>query len=96
MSLKTKWSAHRYFLLAVSVLCCVFLHGSLAGNNPSVDRQSNAYDSANVAKSSALEILRITPEGNDVPAGRQIVIRFNRPVVAIGRMERNANEIPNI
>ena len=27
-------------------------------------------------------------------AGRQIVIQFNRPVVPIGRMERNPDEIP--
>lgn len=41
-----------------------------------------------------LEITRITPEGEDVPAGRQIVITFNRAVVPIGRMERTADEIP--
>lgn len=41
-----------------------------------------------------LRILRITPEGVDVPTGRQIVIEFNRPVVPVGRMERTAEEIP--
>lgn len=41
-----------------------------------------------------LEITRITPEGEDVPAGRQIVITFNRAVVPLGRMERTAEEIP--
>jgi alpha-2-macroglobulin len=41
-----------------------------------------------------LEITRITPEGEDVPAGRQIVITFNRAVVPLGRMERSADEIP--
>ncbi|SPF41207.1 Alpha-2-macroglobulin domain protein (fragment) [Syntrophobacter sp. SbD1] len=42
----------------------------------------------------ALKINRITPSGNDVPPGRQIVFEFNRPVVPLGRMERNASEIP--
>ncbi|MFZ1983070.1 MAG: MG2 domain-containing protein, partial [Desulfatitalea sp.] len=41
-----------------------------------------------------LKILRITPEGRDVPDGRQIVIEFNRPVVPLGRMERSADELP--
>ncbi|MFO1242481.1 MAG: MG2 domain-containing protein [Rickettsiales bacterium] len=41
-----------------------------------------------------LRILRITPEGLDVPAGRQIVLEFNRPVVPLGRMERASEEIP--
>jgi hypothetical protein len=41
-----------------------------------------------------LKLLRITPAGEDVPPGRQIVFEFNRPVVPIGRMERRADEIP--
>ncbi len=41
-----------------------------------------------------LKILRITPEGKEVPAGRQIVIEFDRPVVPLGRMERTAAELP--
>ena len=41
-----------------------------------------------------LKIVRITPSGEDVPAGRQIVFEFNRPTVPLGRMERNAAEIP--
>ena len=41
-----------------------------------------------------LQILRITPEGDDVPAEKQIVITFDRDVVPLGRMERSAAEIP--
>ena len=52
-----------------------------------------ALDSAE-ATSKELRIVRITPEGVDVPSGRQIVIEFNRPVVPVGRMERTAEEIP--
>lgn len=40
-----------------------------------------------------LEILRITPQGEDVPAGNQIVIQFNRAVVPVGRMDRTAEEV---
>lgn len=42
----------------------------------------------------ALKIVRITPSGDDVPAGRQIVFEFDRPVVPLGKMERSASEIP--
>lgn len=41
-----------------------------------------------------LRIVRVTPTGDDVPVGQQIVMEFNRPVVPIGRMERDASEIP--
>lgn len=36
-----------------------------------------------------LKISRITPSGADVPAGRQIVFEFNRPVVPLGNMGRS-------
>ena len=52
------------------------------------------FDSADFAQNKELRILRITPNGEDVPVGRQIVIQFNRPVVPLGRMEREASEIP--
>ena len=42
----------------------------------------------------ALHITRITPSGEDVPAGRQIVFQFDRPVAPIGVMNRKASEIP--
>ena len=42
----------------------------------------------------ALKITRITPSGEDVPPGRQIVFEFNRPMAPLGRMERSASEIP--
>lgn len=41
-----------------------------------------------------LRILRITPEGENVDPGNQIVIEFNRPVVPLGRMQRQSSEIP--
>jgi hypothetical protein len=42
----------------------------------------------------ALQLLRVTPSGDDVPPGRQIVLEFNRPVVPLGRMERTSSEVP--
>lgn len=45
------------------------------------------------AEPKALSILRVTPTGEDVPAGNQIVIEFNRPVVPVGKMERTAAEV---
>ena len=41
-----------------------------------------------------LRLLRVTPSGVDVPAGRQIVFQFDRPVVPLGRMARDASEVP--
>jgi uncharacterized protein YfaS (alpha-2-macroglobulin family) len=46
------------------------------------------------AMANPLEILRITPSGKDVEAGRQVVFTFNQPVVPVGKMEREAYEIP--
>jgi uncharacterized protein YfaS (alpha-2-macroglobulin family) len=57
--------------------------------------QPSASDSSTVdSNPQPLNILRITPSGNDVPSGRQIVFQFNRPVVPVGRMERDLVEIP--
>lgn len=48
---------------------------------------------AYAASAKNLNIVRITPSGDDVPPSRQIVIEFNRPVVPIGRMDRTADEV---
>ncbi len=41
-----------------------------------------------------VRILRIVPSGDDVAITRQITFQFNRPIVPIGRMERNIEDIP--
>jgi hypothetical protein len=41
-----------------------------------------------------LHVTRITPTGDDVRAERQITISFDRAVVPLGRMERDAAEVP--
>jgi len=53
-----------------------------------------AADSGFYNKNKPLKITRITPSGTDVPAGRQIVITFNQAVVPLGKMERDAADIP--
>jgi alpha-2-macroglobulin len=42
----------------------------------------------------SLKVLRITPNGKDVPASRQIVVQFDKDVVALGKMDRKSSEIP--
>jgi len=42
----------------------------------------------------ALKVLRVTPQGRDVPTGRQIVFQFNRAVVSIGKMDHEQENIP--
>lgn len=54
-----------------------------------------AFDSTEQAgETGSLEITRITPEGQEVPPGRELVITFSRPVVPVGNMERSAAELP--
>ncbi len=52
------------------------------------------YDSAESAKAKDLTIARVTPTGEDVASERQIVITFNRPVVPLGKMERDKKDLP--
>ena len=47
-----------------------------------------------VTAGESLQVVRVNPAGLDVPAGRQIVIQFNRAVVPIGRMQRKREEVP--
>lgn len=47
-----------------------------------------------VGAAEPLEVTRVTPSGEDVPAGREVVFQFNRDVVPLGRMERRADEVP--
>ncbi|MEE9320719.1 MAG: MG2 domain-containing protein [Granulosicoccus sp.] len=41
-----------------------------------------------------LTVQRVTPQGNNVPAGQQITIEFNQPAVPLGEMRRDADELP--
>ncbi len=50
--------------------------------------------SINAYAASDVRVVRVTPTGDDVPPSQQIVIEFSRPIVPVGRMEREASEIP--
>ena len=52
------------------------------------------FDSGTAAQDKELKIVRISPSGDDVEQLQQIVLQFNRPVVPIGRMDRETSEIP--
>ncbi len=53
-----------------------------------------AFDSSARPDNDELKILRITPKGDDVAPGQQIVFQFDRPVVPIGQMERDSKDVP--
>ena len=54
-----------------------------------------AFDSAAAPTDSLLKINRVVPEGDGVPPpGRQIVVTFDRPVVALGAMAVDAAHAP--
>lgn len=57
-----------------------------------------AFDSALLNSSKAeLKIIRITPSGEDVAtSSRQMVFKFNQPMVAVGQMQARAADIPII
>lgn len=42
----------------------------------------------------ALQLLSMTPAGDDVPPGQEIVLQFDRPMVALGNMARSSQTIP--
>ncbi len=73
----------------IRILCLVLLVITLSFNLINAAGNSGPENSPK-----PLEIINITPSGEDVPAGRQITSKFNRPVVPVGRMERDASEIP--
>lgn len=70
------------------------LSGAIKVAVPEVKPAAAPFDSVLAAKSKELEIARLTPAGDDVEKREQIVIQFNRPVVPIGKMDRDASEIP--
>ncbi len=76
------FSSARIFI--VSILLTAF------GITPLYSSSLNNQD----RKAAPLEIINITPSGEDVSPGRQIVFQFNRAVVPVGKMDRDEAEIP--
>ncbi|SPJ14661.1 Alpha-2-macroglobulin domain protein [Syntrophobacter sp. SbD2] len=84
-----EWTRGR-FKFAMRVPACLVLIGFFA----ILSFMTASAPAAEGGPGEALKITRITPSGADIPPGRQIVLEFNHPVVPLGRMERNASEIP--
>jgi alpha-2-macroglobulin len=45
------------------------------------------------AAGETLQVIRVSPDGQDVPTARQIVIQFNHSVVPLGKMSRKREEV---
>ena len=78
------------------IKCVLLIFAKLLAGYPVIADAARplAFDSVNVPVGGELKLTRITPKGDDVPIGRQIVFQFDRPVVAAGRMNRESSEIP--
>ncbi|MDY0040883.1 MAG: alpha-2-macroglobulin family protein, partial [Desulforhabdus sp.] len=79
------WRCFPLFLVTAVVL--IYMLCPLTGGSP-------CQAAASGKSKDSLQLLRISPSGEDVPTGRQIVFQFDRPVVPLGRMERKSDEIP--
>ncbi len=77
-----------------SVIFCSFITSYMSFLG-SVSAQG-LFDSAKAeSRASNVEILRVTPSGNDVTtSGRQIVFSFNQAMVKLGQMQVDADKIP--
>ncbi len=53
-----------------------------------------ALDSASPPPPGDVQVARVTPEGANVPAARQIVVTFDRPMTPIGDMLLTADKAP--
>lgn len=85
------------FFQAVEVLttCACFLFVLPADCRSAAGMPTTAFDSAQAKKGrQPPKLMRITPSGENVPAGNQVVFEFSVPMVPLGRMERDASEVP--
>src|SRR6218665_3864886 len=78
----------------LSLVFFAFIFFAAAPQMAYAQEEVAATAEATPATPEPLEITRITPEGEHVPASQQVVITFNRAVVPIGRMERTNDEVP--
>ncbi len=78
------------FLLALWVMiCCPFVGAATDTAKAAATSPAKASGPAGPPR-----LMRVTPSGDDVPVGQQIVLEFDRSIVPIGRMEREASEVP--
>ncbi len=78
----------RYFLLLTFLLYQGLIIPSRAEEN------SSPTDTSSLQTPTPLELLRITPDGEDVEEERQLTFTFNQPVVPLGNMTRSPKNIP--
>src|SRR5581483_3091120 len=53
-----------------------------------------AFDSNAAAPKGDVQVVRVTPQGKEVPAGRQIVVTFDRPMKPLGNMTVAPDQSP--
>jgi uncharacterized protein YfaS (alpha-2-macroglobulin family) len=75
--------------LVIWVMVCVGVPGVLTCAAEAAAAPARASGPAGPPR-----LIRITPSGDDVPVGQQIAFEFDRSIVPIGRMEREASEVP--
>lgn len=82
-----KWSVLKW---TSKILAAILVLGSVlvAPSAPA------ALDSTSRPPPGDLQVVRVTPEGANVPAARQIVVTFDRPMAPIGEMLLTADEAP--
>src|SRR5690349_13387923 len=62
----------------------------LAGGLLAFSTTHAAFDSATKPTSADVQVVRVTPEGDQVPPGRQVVVTFDRPMAPISDMTLGA------
>ncbi|MGE3539955.1 MAG: alpha-2-macroglobulin [Candidatus Tectimicrobiota bacterium] len=80
--------------LGLVVLLVLSTSALLSAAPPKKDAPKKQPPGQEQTPKEALKLLRVTPAGDDVPLGKQLVFEFDRPVVPLGRMERLPEEIP--
>ncbi|MDA0822774.1 MAG: MG2 domain-containing protein [Proteobacteria bacterium] len=81
----------RFILLC---LVAILASGPLSAAEPDALTSDTAFDSLRAPIAPSLKLLRITPAGDDVAVGQQIVLQFDQAVVPVGQMERSSEAIP--
>ena len=77
---KNSWNAFAVAMLAAGILVTQLTRA--------------AFDSGAPPPKGDVQVVRVTPQGKEVPVGRQIVVTFDRPMKPIGEMSVAAEHSP--